>query len=110
MDFNEYQDRAVSTAIYPGKGTVLGLAYVGLGLGEAGEVQGKIKKVLRDDNGLLTEAASIAIAKEAGDLLWYAAALAAEIDIPLEIIAKMNLNKLGDRAARGVLQGSGDDR
>lgn len=110
MDFNEYQDRAVSTAIYPGKGTVLGLAYVGLGLGEAGEVQGKIKKVLRDDEGILTEQARIAIAKEAGDLLWYAAALADEIEIPLEVIATMNLNKLADRRDRDVLGGSGDDR
>ena len=110
MDFNEYQDKAVSTAIYPGKGGVYGLAYVGLGLGEAGEVQGKIKKVLRDDAGELTEQARLSIAKEAGDLLWYLAALADEIGVPLEIIATINLNKLGDRAARGVLGGSGDER
>lgn len=110
MDMNKYQDRAVGTAIYPGKGTLLGLAYVGLGLGEAGEVQGKIKKVLRDDAGVLTDQARIAIAKELGDLLWYVATAAEEIQFDLEAIAEMNLNKLADRRERGTLQGSGDDR
>jgi NTP pyrophosphatase (non-canonical NTP hydrolase) len=110
MDIRDYQERAAATAIYPGRGTVMGLAYVGLGLGEAGEVQGKIKKVLRDDDGVLTDAARIAIAKEAGDLLWYAAMIAEEIGIDLDTIARMNLAKLGDRAARDVLGGSGDER
>jgi hypothetical protein len=43
--FTEYQYRTAETAIYPGAGdptSVIGLAYVGLGLGEAGELQGKI--------------------------------------------------------------------
>lgn len=109
---SDYQARVAKTAIYPhaGQGDILALAYVGLGLGEAGEIQGKIKKVLRDDGGVLEEGARIAIAKEAGDLLWYAAMLAEEIEIDLSVIAQMNLNKLSDRAERGVLGGSGDDR
>lgn len=111
-NFAAYQHSAAMTALYPdsGTGTALALAYVGLGLGEAGEIQGKIKKILRDDQGVLTEAARIAIAKEAGDLLWYVARLASEISIPLEVIAQMNLNKLHDRHQRGVIGGSGDDR
>lgn len=110
--FAVYQAAVATTAIYPGAGTgsALALAYVGLGLGEAGEIQGKIKKVLRDDGGTITDAARIAIAKELGDLLWYVARASSEIDIPLEVIAQMNLNKLSDRAERGVLGGSGDDR
>lgn len=110
MQMNDYQDRAASTAVYPGQGSVLGLAYVGLGLGEAGEVQGKIKKILRDDNGVVEDAARIAIAKELGDLLWYVAMASDEIGIPLDVIAKINLDKLADRRERGVLAGSGDER
>jgi NTP pyrophosphatase (non-canonical NTP hydrolase) len=111
-DFGAYQSAVATTAIYPGAGTgsALALAYVGLGLGEAGEIQGKIKKVIRDDEGVLTEAARIAIAKELGDLLWYVARTATEISMPLDIIAQINLNKLSDRLERGALQGSGDDR
>ena len=112
MDMSDYQARVAETAIYPhaGQGDILALAYVGLGLGEAGEIQGKIKKILRDDAGEVGEAVRIALAKEAGDLLWYVARLASEISIPLETIAEMNINKLADRRERGVLGGSGDDR
>lgn len=110
MNFHEYQVRATETAIYPGKGTAMGLAYVGLGLGEQGEIQGKIKKILRDNDGEVTSATRLAIAKELGDLLWYIAATAEEIDYGLGDIARMNLAKLASRAERGVLGGSGDDR
>jgi NTP pyrophosphatase (non-canonical NTP hydrolase) len=110
--FDAYQAAVATTAIYPesGTGSALALAYVGLGLGEAGEIQGKIKKVIRDDGGVLGDAARINIAKELGDLLWYVARAASEISVPLEVVAQMNLNKLNDRMQRGVLQGSGDDR
>jgi len=50
MDFDEYQKEANKTAIYP----VLGAKFVYPTLGladEAGEVVGKIKKVMRDDGG-----------------------------------------------------------
>lgn len=110
LTLNGYQEQASATAIYPGRGGGIGLAYVGLGLGEAGEVQGKIKKVLRDDGGTLTPEARTAIAKEAGDLLWYLAMLADELDLTLSAIAEANLAKLADRAGRGVLTGSGDER
>lgn len=112
QSFDAYQAAVATTAIYPdsGKGSALALAYVGLGLGEAGEIQGKIKKILRDDAGQVTDATRIALAKEAGDLLWYVARLASEISMPLEVIAQMNINKLADRQQRGVLGGSGDDR
>jgi hypothetical protein len=110
MDFKEYQEKAVSTAVYPGRGTVMGLAYAGLGLGEAGEAQNKIKKVLRDDGGVLTEEKRIAIAKEIGGNLWYCAAVAEELGMSLDDIARMNLEELAGRKARGTLGGSGDNR
>ncbi|ASZ74918.1 MazG-like pyrophosphatase [Rhodococcus phage Trina] len=110
MSLDEYQLKALKTAIYPGSGEVLGLAYVGLGLGEAGEIQGKIKKILRDDNGVISDEKKEAIAAEAGDLLWYIALLAKELNYTLEEIAIVNLVKLDSRKERGVLGGSGDYR
>lgn len=112
MDFSYYQEKTRSTAQYPeaDSGSILALAYVGLGLGEAGEVQGKIKKILRDDNGVVTWDKAQAIAAEIGDLLWYAARLADELRFDLDWIAKQNLEKLSSRKERGVIGGSGDDR
>ena len=110
MRMSEYQILSGQTAIYPGKGETWGLAYCALGLGEAGEVQGKVKKILRDNDGAASDESRLAIAKELGDLLWYIAQTCTEIDISLEQVARMNLAKLADRAQRGVLGGSGDDR
>ncbi len=111
MEFNEYQRRTQDTAIYPGKGTTMGILYTALGLGdEAGECLGKIKKMLRDDNGALTEERRQAVAKEIGDAQWYIAALADECGLSLNDIAEANLAKLADRKERGVLGGSGDNR
>jgi len=110
MDFNAYQRESASTAIYPGQGEVMGLAYVGLGLGESGEVQGKIKKVIRDDGGVLSDEKRAAIAKELGDMLWYVSQTATEIGVSLDDVAEDNLDKLADRRQRGVLGGSGDER
>ncbi len=109
-NFTEYQTAANSVAVYPGQGTVIGLAYTGLGLGEAGEVQGKIKKILRDDNGVITPEKRAALSKELGDLLWYIAQTATELTLSLATIAEENIAKLLDRTERGVIKGSGDDR
>jgi NTP pyrophosphatase (non-canonical NTP hydrolase) len=110
LGFHEYQEEASETAIYPGENTIMGLAYCGLGLGEAGEVQGKIKKILRDSDGVYSPEQAYEIAKELGDALWYIAMVAKELGYDLEDIAQMNLDKLGDRRERGVLKGSGDNR
>jgi len=110
MDMNEYQRLSAGTAVYPGKGTWVGMVYAALGLGEAGELQGKVKKILRDDNFELTVERRDAIAAELGDVLWYVAAMATELQMPLGDIASANANKLADRASRGVIGGSGDYR
>ena len=107
--FNDYQEQATSTAVYPDKGGELGLAYVALGVGnEAGEVQGKVKKYLRGDYDL--ETLKEVVASEISDVLWYLAALATELDLSLGALAVGNLEKLADRAARGVIKGNGDER
>lgn len=110
LTLDDYQDLADDTSAYPGKGTIMGLAYTGLGLGEAGEVQGKIKKILRDDQGVLSRDKAEAIAAELGDLLWYVSQTANEIGYSLSAIATGNLDKLASRKARGVIGGSGDNR
>ena len=112
ISFNDYQQGTRHTAIYPeaGTGSKIALAYVGLGLGESGEVQGKIKKIIRDDGGLLSDDKREAIAGELGDILWYVARTADEIGFDLDDIAQGNLDKLASRKERGVLQGSGDNR
>lgn len=110
MDFNEYQASAAETAIYPGKGSLMGLLYVGLGLGEAGEVQGKIKKILRDNGGVIDDGFRAMVMKELGDVLWYVSQTCEELDLLLDDVAYANLNKLADRRERGVLTGNGDDR
>ena len=109
MTFADYQQRSRSTAVYPGAGD--NLLYPTLGLcGEAGEVAEKVKKMVRDDAGVLTPERRAALAKELGDVLWYVAQVATEADLDLDVIAGANLEKLLSRQERGVLQGSGDER
>jgi NTP pyrophosphatase (non-canonical NTP hydrolase) len=107
--FDLYQDFSDETAIYPNKGD--NLYYPALGLaGEAGEVCEKIKKIMRDQKGHITEENVKEISKELGDVLWYVAALASEINVCLSVVAEENLKKLQSRQNRGVLKGSGDNR
>lgn len=110
MKFSEYQELTAETAVYPGQGGVLGIYYTSLGLGEVGEVQGKVKKILRDKDGIVDDAARLAISKELGDVLWYVSQLATELDLDLDDVADGNIAKLFDRRNRGVIAGDGDDR
>lgn len=113
LTFTAYEHAAAKTAIYPGAGygTLGAVAYTTLGLtNEAGEVAGKLKKVMRDGNGNLTEESRRALASEAADTLWYLAMLARELGVTLEDMANANIAKLASRAERGTLQGSGDNR
>jgi len=98
-----YENYASQTAIFPKEKA---LEYLALGLtSEAGEVAGKVKKLIRDGKG-----DKKAIASEIGDVLWYCAMLAKETDVPLNEIMKENLRKLHSRKERGTLSGSGDER
>jgi NTP pyrophosphatase (non-canonical NTP hydrolase) len=107
--FSEYQQSSRVTAVYPDAGQ--NIIYPTLGLaGEAGEVAEKVKKMIRDDDGILHDERRDAIAKELGDVLWYVAQVATEAGLELVAIAAANLEKLLSRRDRGVLQGSGDDR
>ena len=104
-----YEMKAGQTAIFP---KYKALEYLALGLtSEAGEVAGKVKKLIRDGEDMEGfELKKIAIASEIGDVLWYCAMMAKEVGVPLNDIMKENLKKLHGRKERGTLQGSGDDR
>jgi len=104
-----YEMKAGQTAIFP---KYKALEYLALGLtSEAGEVAGKVKKLIRDGADIEDyELKKIAIASEVGDVLWYCAMLAKEVGVPLNDIMKDNLKKLHGRKIRGTLHGSGDNR
>lgn len=108
MTFLEYSEQARTFESFPKDVTV---AYLLLGLGgEAGELQNKYKKILRDESGELTEEAVLAMRQEIGDVLWYLDRLAEALGSTLEQEAKYNIAKLADRHRRGVIGGSGDNR
>ena len=107
-DLNEYQIQTSQTAIYPPERA---MEYLALGLAsEAGEVAGKVKKVIRDYSGAIDDNARHAIAQELGDVLWYVAQIASLLNVELADIAAMNIRKLLDRQKNDTIQGSGDDR
>lgn len=106
MHLNEYQNLAKETAIYKDK-----IIYPTLGLcGEAGEIAEKVKKMLRDEGGNLSEEKRMALMGELGDVMWYIAALATDLGFSLNDIGANNIKKLHSRKERGVIQGNGDNR
>jgi len=109
MNFETYQINARKTAIYPSLGS--NYVYPTLGLvGESGEVAEKVKKVIRDKNGVFDEETLIGLKKELGDVLWYLSNICTELNFSLEDIAEENLYKLEKRSLEGKIKGSGDNR
>jgi NTP pyrophosphatase (non-canonical NTP hydrolase) len=108
VDFNSFQRSAARTAVYNDKYKI---SYPALGLaGEAGEVANKVKKLMRDGINNMPPNWRQSISDEIGDVLWYCAALATDLDLSLGTIAAQNSIKLDDRIQRDVISGSGDDR
>ena len=109
MNLNEYQKKSRATALYPDLGN--NAIYPTLGLaGEAGEVADKVKKIIRDKNGIFDQLSKNEIKLELGDVLWYVAQLSTELGIDLNEVAEANIDKLSSRAKRGNISGSGDNR
>jgi NTP pyrophosphatase (non-canonical NTP hydrolase) len=120
--FKEYQSKTDETAIYKqsidklvadGDSTtwkLLCLAYVGLGLGEVGELQGKIKKIIRDKGGVIDREDLLKLEDELGDILWYVSQCCNELGLDMGNVAMRNINKLASRKERGVIKGEGDER
>ena len=110
MNFNDYQKQALKTVISSGDEFKDLLHWV-LGMnGEAGEVAEKVKKIIRDKGGEVSQADKEELAKELGDVLWYVAVFAHDLGVSMDKIAEQNLDKLRSRKERGVLGGSGDNR
>lgn len=113
MDFNDYAKKAISTLTsdhdYGDVDAQLMAQVLGLG-GEAGEVLEKFKKIVRDKQGKLDDAAKQEIIKELGDVLWYVNAISYLIGSSLEDVARKNNEKLANRQKRNKIHGSGDNR
>jgi NTP pyrophosphatase (non-canonical NTP hydrolase) len=105
MDFDKYQYEASLTALP----TAQRLEYLIPGLvAEAGEVAGDYAKFIRDETSVADLRGKLV--KELGDVLWFIAQIAEQIDVDMSSIASANIIKLQDRQKRGVLKGSGNDR
>lgn len=107
MDLNKYQKEAAKTAFYEHDD----IAYCALGItGESGEIADHVKKMLRDDAGILTDERRENLKKELGDVLWYLSRMAGKLGYTLDDIAIANIQKIKDRLSRNVQHGSGDNR
>lgn len=110
---NEYQTRASKYDLFRATGNYNTVAFVEkvLGLvGEAGETADKIKKLLRDKDGVIDAHDKVEVTKELGDVLWYVASIARYLGVSLEEVAQANLEKLESRCKRNLLHGEGDNR
>ena len=113
MTFDEYQEKAITTDTFTGPRDLMSSGFLekAFGLvGEAGEVAEKLKKIIRDKDGILSEEDKKEIIKEFGDVLWYISSLALYLGVPLSTVAEGNLDKVLSRKARGKTHSSGDNR
>ncbi len=112
MELNDYQKKAAKYDLFE----VADIKEVGflekvLGLvGEAGETADKIKKILRDKNGVVSDEDRDLVIKELGDTLWYIAAISRYLGVNLSEVASGNIEKLESRYQRNKLHGAGDER
>lgn len=113
MNLDKYQSRVAGFDLFESAKDLNNPGFVEkvLGLvGEAGEAADKVKKIIRDKGGRADEEDRLAIAKELGDVLWYVANVARYLDLSLDEVAAMNIEKLSSRQRRGKIHGEGDER
>ena len=114
LQINEYQKKAHETADYPVPCCVqhaMPWDYPVHALAEeAGEVEGKFAKAIRDEDGFISVERKEAIVKELGDVLWFVAEICTDLNVTLEDVMQKNLEKLASRKARNVIHGEGDNR
>jgi len=110
LKISDYQEKAHEFATYSSIGTA-GFVYPVLGInGEVGEFTEKVKKMFRDNHGVMDPKFIEGIKKELGDIFWYLAECCTTFKLSLDDVAKTNLEKLKDRKERNVIKGSGDNR
>lgn len=96
MTLDEYQALARRTLGHRPEEQQLANAALGLA-GEAGEVADMMKKHLFHSHPLDRDA----VVKELGDCLWYVAAMATALDVPLSEVGARNIEKLRKRYPDG---------
>ena len=107
MNLNDYSKFTLTTAQYQGAGThsFEEIVYLTLGLAsEAGEVAGKLKKIIRGDR-----VEPEAFVSEVGDVLWYLVRICDNLNISLEQLADLNAAKLTKRVKDNTIKGEGDE-
>lgn len=110
MTFDDYQKKALKTAIF-NKDPLMDKTIWAMGIsGEAGEVLEKWKKIVAYKDGVVSKDDKEEIKKELGDVVWYIAMMAHSLDLSFDEIIELNIEKLASRKLRGVQKGSGDNR
>lgn len=127
MKLNEYQKQAMTTCTESSDNDTYALFQLPA---EVGELMDKVAKARRkeiitfvDDimypskKGIQDGVHTLEYAefkegmfKELGDIMWSCAQIAKRMGWTLEEVCKGNLDKLADRAKRGVIVGNGDNR
>ena len=113
MKFDDYQKKAAKYDLAEETSDLKEVGFIEkvLGLvGEAGETADKIKKILRDKDGVVSSEDRDLVIKELGDTLWYIASLSRYLGVPLSEVAGGNIDKLESRYQRNKLHGEGDKR
>lgn len=113
MDFDDYQKKTSKYDLSEATNDLKAVGFIEkvLGLvGEAGETADKIKKILRDKDGMVSDEDKELIIKELGDTLWYIASISRYLDVPLSKVANENIEKLESRYQRNKIHGEGDKR
>lgn len=124
LSIEEYEDMVLGAAIYKDAvddfvdtaklddiAKLFRVFYATTGLaGEAGEVANKVKKILRDNRGVIDDEVRQKVLGELGGVAWYLAAVSAEFGLSMTDVLEFNFNQIKDRQERNVLQGDGDDR
>jgi NTP pyrophosphatase (non-canonical NTP hydrolase) len=109
--YREGVDALVESASKEDLAKMLRIFYAATGLaGEAGEVANKVKKILRDNGGVVDDEVRQRILGELGGVAWYLNAAAEEFDLRIEDVLNYNYDQITDRQARNVIKGDGDDR
>ena len=100
MTLEQWLKETDKTAVYPDSfdKRLQPVVYCALGLaGEAGEVADEIKKIIRNDKGIITPERMKKLCLELGDVMWYWLRLTKELDLDIEDIMAENLKKLSQR-------------
>lgn len=107
MILNEYEKIMATSKVYD----TLPIIYPALGMnGEAGEVAEKVKKCIRDNNGIFGGQIKKDILRELADVLWYIWATADDMGFTLEDVMKIGIEKVQERQKTNTVHGSGDNR